>query len=241
MCLIAWSWRVHPDYPLVVLANRDERHARPCEAAHWWPGAHPILAGRDQEAGGTWLGLDRRERFAALTNRRGGKPPDAPSRGELPVAFLQGEHTAYQMSDDLAPRAGEYGGFNLLLFDGERLVLASNREPARRLAPGIYAMANGPLDEPIPKVEKLRTLLAHWARAGGQPELERWLEVLADAQPLAGDDRLSAIFVHWNIYGTRASTLVLFDTEGHVHFVERGYDADGNLRQTVRFDYERLP
>ncbi len=236
MCLIAWSWRQHPAYPLAILANRDERHVRACEPAHWWSETPPLLAGRDLEAGGTWLGLDRRGRLAALTNRRSVKPPGAPSRGELPVAFLRGNDDTPRALAALQPRACDYAGFNLLLFDGEQLGFGSNQESMRLLAPGVYAMANGALDEPIPKVERLRKVLDDWSRASAAPEPEYWLEVLADPQPLP-DTAVSALFVHGDAYGTRASSIVLFDTAGGVQFIERGFSAAGNELATVHFEY----
>ncbi len=236
MCLIAWSWRQHPAYPLAILANRDEWHARTCESAHWWPGTPPVLAGRDLEAGGTWLGLDRRGRLAALTNRRSEKPPGAPSRGELPVAFLRGSNDTPRALAALQPRARNYAGFNLLLFDGEQLGFGSNQESMRLLEPGIDAMANGALNEPIPKVERLREVLNDWSRAGTAPEPEHWLEVLADPQPLP-DTAVSALFVRGDEYGTRASSIVLFDATGGVQFIERGFSAAGHVLATVHFEY----
>ncbi|MGH8127294.1 MAG: NRDE family protein [Gammaproteobacteria bacterium] len=240
MCLIAWSWRRHSGYPLVVLANRDERHARVCAPAHWWDVTPPVLAGRDLEAGGTWLGVDRRGRLAALTNRPGEKPAGAPSRGELSVRFLQDNRDAPQALSQLEAQALGYAGFNLLLFDGERLGFGSNREPAQLFEPGTYAMANGALDEPIPKVELLHDLLDDWARAGAAPEPERWLEKLADSSPLQGSAS-SALFVRGEDYGTRASTIVIFDVEGGVQFVERGFAAAGRELDTLHFDFERAP
>ena len=238
MCLIAWSWRRHSGYPLVLLANRDERHARACAPAHWWDAAPPVLAGRDLEAGGTWLGLDRRGRLAALTNQRGEKPPSAPSRGELPVAFLQGTHDVPWALAWLEARAHRYAGFNLLLFDGERLGFGSNRESLRLLTPGTYAMANGTLNEPIPKVEIPRDLLHAWARTNAEPEPDRWLEILADASRLQYS-AASALFVRGNEYGTRASTIVIFDSAGGVQFIERSFAAGGQELDTVRFEFER--
>ena len=240
MCLIAWSWQGHPDYPLVVLANRDEFHARPCEPAHWWTDAPEVLAGRDLEAGGTWLGLDRRGRLAALTNRRGAKPGGAPSRGELPVAFLRGGRDAATAVEAIGARADAYAGFNLLLFDGERLGFVSNREPIRLLDAGAHAMANAGLDEPIPKVDTLRGRLEAWARRGEAPDPGQWLEWLADPRPLQ-ETALSATFVPGHEYGTRASTIVIFDAAGGVRMVERGFAPGGRELDTVRFEFERAP
>ena len=71
MCLILLAWRVPGRHPLVVAANRDEFHARPAAPATFWPDQPAILAGRDLEARGTWMGISRGGRFAAVTNYRG--------------------------------------------------------------------------------------------------------------------------------------------------------------------------
>ena len=133
MCLILLAWQAHPDFPLVVAANRDEFFARPSAGAAFWPDSPNVFAGRDLEAGGTWLGISRQGRFAALTNFREARRPcaDAPSRGMLTADFL----TSCQDMDDylaqVAARADAFNGFNLLLGDGKRLGYLSNRHPGR--------------------------------------------------------------------------------------------------------------
>lgn len=240
MCLIAWSWRRHPDYPLVILANRDEAHARPSEAAHWWR-SPPLLAGRDLEAGGTWLGLTRSGRLAALTNRPGTAAADAPSRGELPVRWLDSGRKADEARATFGAPPGRYGGFNLLAGDGAALAFFSNREPDRALAPGTHAMANGALDEDIPKVARLAGLLEAWAESGSAPAPEAWLETLGDARPLAGSEARSAVFVRGERYGTRASTVVVFAADGRVRFLEQGYAPAGRALERAQFEFERTP
>ena len=240
MCLIAWSWRQHPDYPLVVLANRDEAHARSSAPAHWWEHTDPpILAGRDLEAGGTWLGLTPAGQFAALTNRPGQKPAgtDAPSRGGLIVHCLSTPISTAQAGAELEPVAGDYAGFNLLFGDGRSLAFLSNREPARTLGPGVHAMANGALDEPIPKVERLAGRLRDWGNAGAEPVFDEWLEALADARPLEGGLAHSAVFVKGEQYGTRASTIVTMGADGRVHFMERTYGAGGLPGDVAHFEF----
>ena len=155
MCLIVLAWRTHPDYPLVVAANRDEFFARPSAPAGFWPDAPEILAGRDLEAGGTWLGVSRRQRFAALTNfREGGRQlVDAPSRGALVADFLAAEDDPETYLAALARRRADFNGFNLFVGDGQRLGYYSNRGPEPRwLAPGIYGLSNHLLDTPWPKL-----------------------------------------------------------------------------------------
>ncbi len=237
MCVIAWAWQVHPRYPLMVLANRDERHARPALSAHWWTDAPEVLAGRDVEAGGTWLGITRTGRFAAVTNRPGAKPPDASSRGDLTADFLRGLASVEATADAIATRAEAYAGFNLLLGDRTTLVFVSNRETCRRLDPGVYGMANGALDEPLPKVERLVVALDGSSADGAEADVCRWLHLLEDDKPERGRDSTGAIFVRGAEYGTRASSLLLICADDRVRFVEHGFGPLGQRLGIVTFEF----
>src|SRR5689334_4654125 len=161
MCLIVLAWRARPSTPLVVAANRDEFHARPASPAAFWGDAPAILAGRDLEAGGTWMGVSRTGRFAAVTNYRGGTEPRAvESRGALVTRFLNGSMSAQQFIRNLD--LNTYSGFNLLACDGEELWWVANRDGApRRLAPGIYGLGNLLLDDPevAPATARFRAAL----------------------------------------------------------------------------------
>ncbi|QEL65078.1 hypothetical protein OTERR_16020 [Oryzomicrobium terrae] len=244
MCLIVVAWKVHPDYPLAVAANRDEWYARPTAAAAPWAERPDILGGRDLEAGGTWLGITRGGRFAAVTNVREGRnaASGVHSRGQLTAAFLAGTASpcAYLAGVAAAP-AEDYAGFNLLVGDGDTLAYYSNRGDGapRELPPGIYGVSNHLLDTPWPKLTSAK---AAFTRA---------LEHLPDPSPcfaLLGDDeivadahlpdtgvglewerRLSAIFVRGNgvAYGTRASTVVLHRHDGAIALHEQGYGPAG--------------
>jgi len=244
MCLILVGWQLHPDYPLVVAANRDEFHARPTAAAAFWDDAPSVLGGRDLEAGGTWLGATRDGRFAAVTNvREPGAAPGKRSRGELTAAFLCGRQSAAAYAEALEP--GDYAGFNLLLDDDETLVYASNRDTAQRtLPPGIYGLSNHRLDTPWPKLLKARE---NFSRAlAGLPDESAFFALLADRSveadehlpntgvPLAWERLLSAVFVHSADYGTRASTLLLRDRAGQVVLHEKSFAADGTEVQSSR-------
>jgi uncharacterized protein with NRDE domain len=166
MCLILIAWQAHPDYPLVVAANRDEFFARPAAAAAFWPEAPQVLAGRDLEAGGSWLGISRAQRFAALTNyREGGRvASNARSRGALVADFLSGDTRPSAYLAQVAARAVDYNGFNLFVADGQCLAYYANRgdSPPRLLSPGIYGLSNHLLDTPWPK---LATAKASFAEA----------------------------------------------------------------------------
>ena len=242
MCLILVGWQSHPTYPLVVAANRDEFHTRPSTAAAFWQDAPHVFAGRDLQAGGTWLGMTRGGRFAALTNFREGRAalPGAPSRGSLVANFLRGQQSISAYLEDVQPRCEAYGGFNLLLGDGERLACFSNRQAGVQwLAPGIYGLSNHLLDTLWPKLAAAKTAFAQ--ALDKLPLLAPCFELLADREivadahlpetgvPLAWERVLSAIFVAAPEfgYGTRASTVLSARHDGQLEFVERSFAADG--------------
>ena len=163
MCLILFAHRVHPAYPLVVAANRDEWFRRPTAPAAFWPDAPEVFAGRDLEQRGTWLGVTRRGRFAALTNYRdpGSNRPDAPSRGALVSAFLRSQAPPMAYLERLRDESARYNGFSLLAGDRDTLGYFSNREgEIRELAPGLYGLSNSLLDVAWPKVESGKSRLA---------------------------------------------------------------------------------
>lgn len=236
MCLIVLAWHAHPEYPLVVAANRDEFFARPSAPAGFWTDAPEILAGRDLEAGGTWLGVSRRQGFAALTNfREGGRQlVDAPSRGALVADFLAAEDDPETFLEALTRRRNEFNGFNLFVGDGQRLGYYSNRGPGPRwLAPGIYGLSNHLLDTPWPKLAAAKTAFAKALEH--LPDSARLFELLADQEivadthlpetgvPLEWERILSAIFVSSPDYGTRASTLLTMHRTGQITLVERSF------------------
>ena len=152
MCLIAFAWRPDHPLPLVLAANRDEFYERASLPLSEWADAPGLYAGRDLQAGGTWLGVSRDGRFAALTNIRDPRQAKGPrSRGELPVEFLRGALDAEAFLAGLRPRLGDYSGFNLLLGDRRRLFFFNSEEGcARRLAPGLYGLSNAQLVTPWP-------------------------------------------------------------------------------------------
>lgn len=245
MCLLVLAWRSHPRYPLVVAANRDEFHARPAAALAWWHDVPQILAGRDLRALGTWLGISRSGRFAAVTNFRESAPPssaDKPSRGSLAVDLLSsGGQTSLKLRE-LEARADCYAGFNILAGGRDGLYYFSNRsgQPSRALEPGIYGLSNHLLDAPWPKLVRSRTALARLL-ASADPHAVALFDLLNDrapdeeapthagALPPALQRALSAPFVVHEAYGTRCSTVVLMQTDGRVQLSERSFDAAGRV------------
>jgi uncharacterized protein with NRDE domain len=252
MCLILIGWQSHPDYPLVVAANRDEFYQRKTRPAAWWGQAVSLLAGRDEEAGGTWLGINRRGRIAMLTNVRAPheRNPHAPSRGLLTLSALQSAGPLDSWLRESARSLQSFNGFNLLV--GEplpipsrgiepQMLYTSNRDPAsaqapRVLAPGIYGMSNGLLDTPWPKV--VRGVAAFSCQLASAVDIDAMLRIMSDRDvardselpstgvPLDWERALSAIQIRAKGYGTRATTIITVRRDGTVTFVERAYSTD---------------
>lgn len=248
MCLIAVAWQAHPDYPLIVLANRDEFHARPAAPAQFWAESPQLLAGRDLSAGGTWLGVTRQGRFAALTNvREPGMVKGERSRGLIVSAYLQEDSGAEAYVARVTAAGEAYSGFNLLASDGDSLWWTSNRGAGPRcLDPGIYMLSNHLLDTPWPKVETLR---AGFSEQLQNPEPEALLALLEDEREAADIDLpdtgvglsmerlLSAPFIRSPLYGTRASTVLLVGHE-RIRFLEQSHGPDGP-GERVCFGFDR--
>lgn len=251
MCLAAIAWQAHPRYRLVLIANRDEFHARPTEELNLWSDREGVLAGRDLQAGGTWLGWHRSGRFGLITNYRDQQSPqDAPTRGNLIPDFLDGPQTPGDYLAALAPSAARYAGFNLLLGDLRSLWYASNRQTGflRPLEPGVFALSNHLLDTPWPKLSRLRKALERWLsaptgvpQAGAKQDVEPLWQALTDRTPaddhhlpetgisLEWERRLSPPFIVHPEYGTRCSTLLRVDHADHMEVEERSYGRDGEV------------
>ena len=238
MCIILFSWQQHPDYPLLVTANRDEFHDRATEAAAW---RGQVCCGLDEVAGGTWMGVTADGRFAALTNYREPHEPDAPrSRGLLPYFFLRGDQDPVRFLEDVDAEQHHYAGFNLLIGDREQLWFFSNREtgPPRSVPPGVHGLSNGLLNEPWPKVEKGRSELARLMQQ--EPRHQALLDIVRDtSQPpdhelpdtgvgLETERLVAPMFIRTPHYGTRASTSVLVPHQGEPELREQLWDRHGN-------------
>lgn len=239
MCLIIFDWQAESEQQLVLLGNRDEFYQRPSQPAHRWQDIDNIIAGRDLEAGGTWLGFSSGKRFCTVTNyREVPSPSGTHSRGEIPVNFLNSDISAENYARALTQQAGAYTGFNALLFDGEALFYASNRanQPFRRLQSGVYGLSNALLDSPWPKLTRAKFLFKQ-----AQTDLKTdalhdkaLLDCMLDQrQPLdtelpetgiglAGERLLSTIFINSEHYGTRTTSLVRKNSEG-IQLTERNF------------------
>jgi len=251
MCLILVVWRRHPQYPCLIAANRDEFHSRAAEPAHWWHDRPQILAGRDLVAGGTWLGITRTGRFAALTNYRSPqhRRTDVPSRGSLVTDALESQGTALDDLGGLQRVGPRYNGFNLIFSDGQSLAVhESVPQVGRVLAPGIYGLSNHVLDTPWPKVERAKERLHALLDRTIDPSSV--LELLRDDRPARDEDLpgtgmslewerlLSSAFIRGSDYGTRCSTIIRIDQGGKVYFDEWTWDVSGSESGRASFQFQ---
>lgn len=244
MCVALLAVEVHPRYPLVILANRDESFARPTRPMRVWPGEPAIIAGQDERSGGTWLGLNERSQLALLTNYR--EPPESsgsrPSRGLLVTAYLRGEHTNF--AGYLEEHGKDFAGFNLIFGDFRaRLFHYSNRGAGiTSLRKGLHGLSNALLDTPWPKVELGKHLLGEALRSD-EPGLEALLAILDDSRPAPPEhlpntglspeieSRLSSIRIPpVSGYGSRCATVVMVDSVAQAQVWEKPYDHDGPIR-----------
>ena len=246
MCLIAIAWQARRELPLLVAANRDEWRERPAKPAHWWPERPDLLAGRDLQAGGTWMGITRSGRFAAVTNFRdpSDKRSTARSRGTLVTEFLVGTDSPARFLSNLSARAHEYNAFNLILGDGASLFYYGSREgQPRAIEPGVHAISNHVLDEPWPKVVAARDAM-ELALADEEPMavlfdlLSSTTKPSDDALPKTGvgiewERRLSSALITGVDYGTRASTVLAVTGSGETVFEERTRGVDGSVTSAV--------
>jgi uncharacterized protein with NRDE domain len=232
MCVLAFAWRAHPRWQWVLAGNRDELHARPASALHRWPEAPHVLAGKDLQSGGTWLGVSEQGRFAVVTNLSGYGPPLAgrPSRGDLVKDFLldEGRFAALTQAD-----AAAFNPFNLILATPERATLWRNRPrvEARDLTAGVHGLSNGDADRPWPKTLRLMDAMTNWLGGTSPPQV--LLDRLGDDVPPPGAAAMTergartGVFVHNGLYGTRCSTVAALDAQGRGVMVERRFDAEG--------------
>ena len=246
MCLAILALGAHPDWPLVIAANRDEFHHRPASPAAPWSDAPDIVAGRDLQGGGTWLGVAGGGRLALLTNVRepGRQLPAAPSRGRLVEDYLRGSLSAADYAGQFNVNADEFNGFNLLVADLDGVHYCSNRALTRRLPStgGGFGLSNAALDTPWPKLTRSRAAVAALLSTSAQPEPEALFAILGDRTPpedgllpdtgvgLQLERLLGSPFIQSETYGTRCSTLVLQHRSGRVEFRERCYRPTGEVQ-----------
>ncbi len=259
MCVVLGLWDHHPDYSLMLIANRDEFFARPAQPASWWDGTPRILAGRDLRDGGTWLGVTAEGKIAALTSYRDLENLSRSaerSRGLIVRDFLVGQDSPRHFIEALAPDVDRYSGFNLLAGEvGSGLLCWSNQDLAMRpVASGCFGLSNRFLDSPWPKVVRGKALLEEAAGRFGQREeielIDALFAVLTDevyppdeVLPDTGvglemERMLSPIFIRGEEYGTRCSSVILLRRDGRLLFEERSHAPEGKSGGSVRVTFK---
>jgi len=255
MCLVAFAHNYHPSYKFILIANRDEFYARPTQNAHFWDENRNIIGGKDLEAGGMWLGIHKEGKIACITNYRDiqNLRTNTPSRGELTLHFLEGNSTASSYLEDLQPKAQEYNGFNLLLADINGLYYFSNyQNKIKPLDNGLYGLSNHLLDTPWYKVQRIKDKFKQYIDLNpDQLDPQVLLQILHDPlQPEKDEDiqqtgldmdrerMLSPMFIESPTYGTCASSVILWNHQNHITFVERSYNTVDRKPVTQVFDLD---
>lgn len=247
MCLIVLAWKTHPDYPLLLLANRDEHYERATAPLHVWPGQPEIHAGEDLQQHGTWLGMTAQGRFAAVTNLRGPQISSSGerSRGWLVRDYLLSRRNPSDYLDHVSSEGSRYHGFNLLVGNLRTLMYASNQDGAhpRLLTPGIYGLSNAGINTPWPKVEEAKVAFTRLL-SRREPDFDAMFALMhSEARyPLSllpdtgiGAEReqaLSSIFVRTEVYGTRNTTLMAWHRSGAARMLEKTYTKTGEVSET---------
>ncbi|MEM7691457.1 MAG: NRDE family protein [Pseudomonadota bacterium] len=260
MCLIIFAWQQRPDASLLLAANRDEFHARPSAELAFWKDDSNVLAGRDLEAHGTWLGVSRSGRFAAVTNVRdpnGARAKSVRSRGDLPGNFLRGVATPMEYLMQIAEVAMEYQGFNLLVGDGKTLAYINKDEDEisqpRELTPGVYGVSNASIDTPWPKLVAGKAKLEGLLESGEMIPAHESLRRCIHGRALASTDQLhdvglkgemakqlSTQFIVTPSYGTRCSSTVRIYPDGSLDIEEQRFDPIGAVSGSSHFSLEAL-
>ena len=252
MCLVLLAYKLSPDWPLLLAANRDEFYERPTAAAAFWEDHPEILGGRDLQKHGTWLGITRTGHFAAVANFRQGvaQKKNARSRGALASNYLLGKVSPGDYLHRLQPHASEYDGFNLIIGDTKDVYYFSNRGgKMQKLAPGLYGLSNHLLDTPWPKVERSKKQLIRLFSAPQPPSVEALFAILADR--FVPDDKelpntgvglererlLSPAFIASAEYGTRSSTVLFIHSDNRVELIERSFKRGGAEGGTVYHEF----
>jgi uncharacterized protein with NRDE domain len=251
MCLLLLSYKAHSNYKMIIAANRDEFYSRPTAPASFWKEYPDLLAGKDLKGGGTWLGITKRGKFAAITNYRNPANfmKDAPSRGKLVLDFLTGRDSPKNYADALIKNSLLYNGFNLLLSNQSELYYFSNQtQKSALLSPGIYGLSNHLLDTPWPKVEKSK---ASFIKVLNDENISASdiFDILSDTSKppdellpdtgvgLAIERALSPVLIATALYGTRSSTVIFIKYTDEIRFIEKSLNTSTNEWTTSEFNF----
>lgn len=266
MCNIGLRFQQNDTYKFIFAANRDESYERPTKSAHFWDDYPELLAGQDGVQKGTWLGLTKQGRFAALTNCReisahnsDEKDVDShhsflTSRGTLVKNFLVGEQTAIEYAADLMATRHQYDGYNLIfgnVLDGQLLHYNNQDNQVNELIPGTHGLSNATLDTPWPKVTKVTNKMSQMN--GDKEEITAQLfDLFSDEKtapreqlphtglPIEFEEAASAVFIRTKDYGTIGTTVILIDQHNQVTFIERRFNNEGQIEEnSFRFSLDR--
>ena len=252
MCLIVFAYQYHPRYPLILAANRDEFYERPTSKASFWEDHPDVLAGRDMKYGGTWMGITRAGRFAAITNFRDMTEfREHPlSRGLMVKEFLTNHQSPENHIKSIIARQDEYNGFNLVVGDMQGLYCYSNRDLGwHNLTAGMYGLSNHLLDTPWPKVVKGKQSFKKILSSRSGPTPEAIFHMLSDRSlpeteslPDTGvgiewERILSPVFITSPTYGTRSSTILYISTRNQVTFIEKTIESPSDEKSIVTYEF----
>lgn len=250
MCILFIAVEEHDEYPLIVAANRDEFFERPTGQSEPWSENPKILAGRDLQAGGTWMGINANGRFAALTNVRDPQKidPDARTRGELVANYLKDEDSNETYLGKLQRTKTQYNGYNLLFGDWHNLWVYNNhQDKTEKLSSGVFGLSNADLNSPWPKINKGVKNLRDYCQSGHDFNADILFDLLRDdtqaedemlpktGVPIEWERKLSSIFIKSQEYGTRSSTLLTIDRKNTLRWQERSFDNQGNVFVTKNY------
>lgn len=252
MCILFLAKNCHPDYPLIITANRDEYFERPTQASHFWDDDSDLLAGRDLQAGGTWMGLNRQRQLAALTNLR--LPhlvkEGAKSRGDIVKKCLQLDSA--HLTDWLTQQTTAYNPFNVVWGDQHNLYTFDNvKRRYQTLEDGFHSISNGYMDDYWVKMSRGVQQLQHYLSQTNDVVIDELAELMRNkAQaddydlpntqiPYTYEKALSSIFIpatsfEKGVYGTRSTTIVLF-TKDQIDWCEYSYDRSGKVTITQSY------
>ena len=251
MCLLLIGINSNPNFKLIIAANRDEFYGRTTWPAHFWVDYPSILAGKDLKAGGTWLGITKTGKIAAITNfREGLKPKDnVPSRGLLTLSFLAGKISGNDYLTAVQKNAFDYDGFNLILGSTDALYYFSNKQNLiEKLEDGIYGLSNGLLNSNWPKVVESKDKFRNALKSNFSTN--ELFEILYDQSlpdekllPNTGIDFqiervLSSVFIKTEKYGTRCSTVITIDNSDNVRFIERTFNPRNEMYEEIKFNFK---
>lgn len=254
MCLILFAYKAIPDKKLILAANRDEFFSRPTAAMDLWHDNPDILAGRDLKEKGTWLGMNRNGKFAALTNYRDPSPVknNPPSRGNIIKDYLTSDSSAADFLKKLQAQADSFNGFNLVLSDDRSFFWFSNKGgKPKQLGPGIYGLSNHLLNTPWPKIQKGKKALEKIVFNKENLSVENLFHLLENREiphdselPDTGvgiewERILAPVFISSKDYGTRSSSVIMINNDGHALIAERGFNEKGQLEYEKKFYLSR--